>query len=66
MTSKRWLQPALYALPFVAITALLTLPWAIYTDFVREGQYGLMNHSFARLARAIGPRDWRSSWSSCR
>ena len=26
---------------------LLALPWSIYTDFVREGQYGLMNQTFA-------------------
>ena len=25
---------------------LLTLPWSIYRDFVREGQYGLMNQTF--------------------
>jgi STE24 endopeptidase len=42
-----WLRPALYALPFVLVTALLTLPWSIYTDFVREHQYGLSNQSFA-------------------
>lgn len=45
-TSRVWLQPALYALPFVAITALMMLPWDIYTGFVREGQYGLMNLGF--------------------
>ena len=26
---------------------VITLPWSIYTDFVREGKYGLMNQSFA-------------------
>lgn len=45
-TRRVWLQPALYALPFVVVTALMMLPWTIYTDFVREGQYGLMNQSF--------------------
>lgn len=45
-TRRVWLQPALYALPFVVVTAVAMLPWAIYTDFVREGQYGLMNQSF--------------------
>ena len=25
---------------------LVTLPWSIYRDFVREGQYGLMNQNF--------------------
>lgn len=46
LTQRRWLQPALYALPFVVVTSLVLLPWTIYTDFVREGQYGLMNQSF--------------------
>ena len=26
---------------------VITLPWTIYENFVREGQYGLMNQSFA-------------------
>lgn len=47
VTERRWLRPALYALPFVVVTALLGLPWAIYTDFIREHQYGLSNQSFA-------------------
>ena len=46
VTQRRWLQPALYALPFVVVTSLVLLTWTIYTDFVREGQYGLMNQSF--------------------
>lgn len=38
-----WLTALLYTLwGFV-----ITLPWAIYTGFVREGAYGLMNQSFA-------------------
>ncbi|MBA3895721.1 MAG: M48 family metallopeptidase [Sphingomonadaceae bacterium] len=41
-----WLRPALYAVIFVTVDYVLTLPWTIYTDFVREGQYGLMNQSF--------------------
>ncbi|MFD1612704.1 M48 family metallopeptidase [Sphingomonas tabacisoli] len=47
---RRWLQPALYAFPFVLVTGLLTLPWTIYTDFLREHQYGLSNQSFAAWA----------------
>ena len=45
-TKRRWLIPALYALPFVAMTTVLAFPWSIYADFYREGQYGLMNQSF--------------------
>lgn len=50
VTHRRWLQPALYALPFVVVTALLMLPWSIYTDFVREHQYGLSNQGFGEWA----------------
>ncbi|MDB5705153.1 MAG: family peptidase [Sphingomonas bacterium] len=42
----RWLVPALYALPFIIASMLITLPWTIYTDFFREQQYGLMSQSF--------------------
>lgn len=42
----RWLVPAFYALPFILASMLLTLPWTIYTDFIRERQYGLMSQSF--------------------
>lgn len=45
-TTRGWLRIALYALPFTLLTAVLTLPWTIYTDFVREAQYGMANHSF--------------------
>jgi len=42
----RWLVPALYALPFILATTVILLPWTIYTDFIREQQYGLMSQSF--------------------
>ena len=47
VTRHKWLQPALYSLPFALVGALLTLPWSIYTGFVREHQYGLSNQDFA-------------------
>jgi STE24 endopeptidase len=57
-TKRRWLVPAVYALPFVALSTLLTLPWMIYEGFVREKQYGLMNQTFASwtvdAAKAFG------------
>ncbi|TCP87998.1 STE24 endopeptidase [Sphingomonas sp. PP-CE-1A-559] len=57
-TKRRWLVPAVYALPFVALTTLLNLPWMIYEGFVREKQYGLMNQTFASwtvdAAKAFG------------
>ena len=47
VTKRRWLVPALYAIPYVIIGTLIVLPWTIYTGFVRERQYDLMNQSFA-------------------
>jgi len=46
VTRKKWLQPALYALPYVIAGFLITLPWTIYTGFFREQQYGLMSQGF--------------------
>ncbi len=47
MSRRRWLQPAIYSVPFTIVGALLALPWTIYSGFVREKQYGLMNLSVA-------------------
>ena len=47
VTRRRWLQPALYSLPFGVAGTLLALPWTIYEGFIREKQYGLMNQSFS-------------------
>ena len=46
VTSRKWLQPGLYALPYVIAGFLITLPWTIYTRFFRERQYGLMSQDF--------------------
>ncbi|MFK7842167.1 MAG: M48 family metallopeptidase [Sphingorhabdus sp.] len=46
VTARRWLQPGLYALPYVLAGFLLTLPWTIYTSFFREQKYGLMSQDF--------------------
>ena len=54
VTSRRWLQPALYALPFTLAGAALTLPWTIYVAYFREHQYGLSNQTFA---------EWLKEWS---
>jgi STE24 endopeptidase len=43
LTKRRWLQPAIYAVPLVLVSALLGLPWALYSEYYREKQYGLMN-----------------------
>ena len=49
----RWLQPALYSLPFGLIGGLMTLPWAIYTGFIREHQYGMSNQNAAEWAKEL-------------
>lgn len=46
VSRRRWLQPALYALPFVLVSTLIVLPWTIYVGWYREKQYGLMNLGF--------------------
>ena len=46
VTQRRWLQPALYAVPFIIISSLIVLPWTLYTAYFREKQYGFMNLSF--------------------
>lgn len=45
-TQRPGLRAALYAVPFVLVSALMTLPWTIYTGFFREHQYGLSNQGF--------------------
>jgi STE24 endopeptidase len=54
VTSRRWLQPAIYSLPFALVATVLALPWSIYTGFVREHQYGLANQDFAAWATERG------------
>ena len=54
VTKRRWLQPALYSLPFGIVGTLLVLPWTIYEGFFRERQYGLMNQSFLAWAGEQG------------
>ena len=54
VTKRRWLQPALYSVPFGIAGTLLALPWTIYDGFIRERQYGLMNQSFSAWAGEQG------------
>ncbi len=46
-TRSRFLQTVFYAIPFIVIVSLLTLPLAIYQDFVRDHQYGLSTQSLS-------------------
>ncbi len=44
--APRWLAPALFTIPYVIAGVLIAMPWTIYTGFIRERQYDLMNQSF--------------------
>jgi STE24 endopeptidase len=48
--APRWLAPALFTVPYVIAGTLISLPWSIYTGFVREKHYDLMNQSFGDWA----------------
>jgi STE24 endopeptidase len=56
VTKRRWLQPALYGLPFVIVSTLIVFPWTVYSGWWREKQYGLMNQSLGEWLgeQAIG------------
>jgi len=42
---RRWLRIAACGLGYLAIAAVLTLPWDYYTGFLREHQYGMSNQT---------------------
>ena len=48
LTRFRWLQTAIYAVQYIVLTTLLTLPWTIYEGFVREHKYGLSTQNLAQ------------------
>jgi STE24 endopeptidase len=45
ITKVRFLQTALYAVQYVVLSSLFTLPWAIYEGWFREHQYGMSNQT---------------------
>lgn len=47
VTKRDWLKPALFSLPFVLASTLLTLPWSLYTGYFREHQYGMSNQTIS-------------------
>lgn len=53
VTKWRWLRPAVYSVPYGLVGILLTLPWAIYTDYFREHQYGMSNQDFAAWSKDL-------------
>jgi STE24 endopeptidase len=42
----RWLQPAIYALPYTLLVFVLSFPLNVYAHFFREHAYGLANQTF--------------------
>jgi len=47
---RRWLRTWAYAALYLLATFILTLPFTIYEDYVREHQYGLSNLTFGAWA----------------
>jgi STE24 endopeptidase len=45
VTRFRFLQTAVYALLYIAITGVVTLPWSAYEGYFREHQYGMSNQT---------------------
>ena len=47
VSGRPWLYTWLYGVLFVVALFVLSLPWSIYADFVREHQYALATQDFA-------------------
>ncbi len=45
---RMFLATALWAAVFFLLSALIELPWTLYTDYVREHQYGLSTQNLAQ------------------
>ncbi len=43
---RRFLQRLVFGAAFLVLITLLELPWVVYTDFMREHQYGLATQTF--------------------
>lgn len=44
-TRRANLQALLYALAYLLLVAVLTLPWSLYTEYFREHAYGMSNYT---------------------
>jgi len=51
MTRFRSLQTAIYWFQFFIVASVLTFPWDIYENYVREHKYGLVNQTFGPWLR---------------
>ena len=54
VTRREWLKPAVFAVPFILVGSLLTLPWSLYTGYFREHQYGMSNQSLGQWFSEAG------------
>lgn len=48
-TRRPFRQVLLYGIAFLLVLFVLTLPWALYTDYFREHQYGLSNQTLGEF-----------------
>jgi STE24 endopeptidase len=54
ITRFRWLQVPIYAVQYLVITTVVSLPLAVYEGFFREHHYGLSNQTFGQWAGEFG------------
>jgi len=45
---RKALRSFVFALPYLLLATLITLPWTLYTDFFREHQYGLSTQNIGQ------------------
>lgn len=50
VSRRRWIVTFITAFFYTLVGALLTLPWSIYTGYVREKQYDLLDQEFGAWA----------------
>lgn len=46
LSHRPWIVTGVTAFCYGVVGTVLMFPWSVYTDFLREEQYGLMNQSF--------------------
>jgi STE24 endopeptidase len=51
VSRNKWISTPIYVLQFIIALSLLNLPLSIYTDFLREHQYGLSEQTFGGWMR---------------
>ena len=44
-TRFKWLQTALYSIPYILVSSVVLLPWSAYEGYFREHQYGMSNQT---------------------